>query len=64
MKERWRKQLKFSTLINYYDLKEDEKNKKENDPDYTMKSDEELEKKARETTRNSLSEYFEISKYL
>ena len=45
LKERWRKQLKFSTLINYYDLKEDEKNKKENDPDYTMKSDEELEKK-------------------
>ena len=61
LKERWRKQLKFSTLINYYDLKEDEKNKKENDPDYTMKSDEELEKKARETTRNSLSEYFDLT---
>ncbi|MCL6216858.1 carboxy terminal-processing peptidase [Zunongwangia pacifica] len=61
LKERWRKQLKFSTLINYYDLKEDEKSKKENDPDYTMKSDEELEKKARETTQNSLSEYFDLT---
>ena len=61
LKERWRKQLKFSALITYYDLKQDEKNRKENDSDYTMKSDEELEKKARETTKNSLSEYFDLT---
>ncbi|MDN3596338.1 carboxy terminal-processing peptidase [Zunongwangia endophytica] len=61
LKERWRKQLKFSTLITYYDLKQDEKNKKENDADYEVKSDKELEKKARETTENSLSEYFDLT---
>ena len=61
LKERWRKQLKFSTLITFYDLKQDEKNKKENDSNYTMKSDEELEKKARETTQSSLTEYFDLT---
>ncbi|WBL21950.1 carboxy terminal-processing peptidase [Zunongwangia sp. HRR-M8] len=61
LKERWRKQLKFSTLITFYDLKQDEKNKKEDDADYKVKSDEELEKKARETTENSLSEYFDLT---
>lgn len=61
LKERWRKQLKFSTLINFYDKKQDEKNKKEEDASYTMKTDEELEKEAREVTRNSLDEYFDLT---
>lgn len=28
MRDRWKKQLKFNTLINYYDLKQDEQTKK------------------------------------
>ena len=61
MKERWRKQLKFSTLITYHDKKEEEEQKKENDSDYTIKSDEELEKESREVTLNSLEEYYDFT---
>ncbi len=61
MIERWRKQLKFSTLITFHDKKEEEKQKKEEDPDYTIKSDEELEKEAREVTLTSLEEYFDFT---
>ncbi|WP_417885132.1 carboxy terminal-processing peptidase [Zunongwangia sp.] len=61
LKERWRKQLKFSVLINFYDKKQGEKSKKEEDDSYTMKSDEELEKEAKEATRNSLDEYFDLT---
>ncbi|MFD1094154.1 carboxy terminal-processing peptidase [Salegentibacter chungangensis] len=61
MKERWRKQLKFSTLITFYDKKEEEKQKKEKDPEYTMKTDAELEKEAREVTRSSLDEYYDFT---
>ncbi|HEY9185578.1 MAG TPA: carboxy terminal-processing peptidase [Salegentibacter sp.] len=61
MKERWRKQLKFSTLINFHDKKEAEEQKKEEDPDYTIKSDEELEKEAREVTLTSLEEYYDFT---
>ena len=61
MKERWRKQLKFSTLITFHDKKEEEEQKKEEDPEYSIKSDEELEKEAREVTLNSLEEYFDFT---
>ena len=61
MKERWRKQLKFSALITYYDKKDEEKQKKEKDPDYVMKTDKELEKEARDVTRSSLKEYFDFT---
>ena len=59
MKERWRKQLKFSTISNYDDLYEDEKRAKEKDPNYIMKSQEEIEKEAREATLRSLEIYFQ-----
>lgn len=61
LKERWEQQLKFSTLITYHDKKEDEKKKKEEDTDYEMKSDEELEKEAREVTLTSLNEYYDFT---
>jgi carboxyl-terminal processing protease len=61
LKERWRKQLKFSTLITYYDKVEEEEQKKEEDPDYEMKSKEELEKEAREVTLTSLDEYYDFT---
>jgi len=61
MKERWRKQLKFSTLITFRDKKEQEEQKKENDPDYEIKSDTELEKEAREVTLETLDEYYDFT---
>jgi carboxyl-terminal processing protease len=64
LKERWRKQLKFSTLGNYYDKKEEETKKLENDPEYKLKSDAELEKEARTATFTSMDEYFDFSEEL
>ena len=61
LKERWRKQLKFSTLITYFDKIEEEEQKKEEDADYEMKSKEELEKEAREITLSSLEEYYDFT---
>nr|WP_027137191.1 carboxy terminal-processing peptidase [Gaetbulibacter saemankumensis] len=58
MKERWRQQLKFSTLTNYDDLFEQEKNAKEKDASYVMKTEAEIEKEARESTMKSLDIYF------
>ncbi|WP_193510789.1 carboxy terminal-processing peptidase [Christiangramia fulva] len=61
MRERWKKQLKFNTLINFYDLKQDEKAKKEKDPSYEMKSDAELEKQARESTMSNLDNFYDFT---
>ncbi|WP_396603434.1 carboxy terminal-processing peptidase [Algibacter sp. R77976] len=59
MKDRWRKQLKFSTLSNYDDIKEEEKRAKEKNPDYVFKTNEQIEKEAREATLKSINIYFE-----
>ena len=59
--ERWRKQLKFSTISSYYDAVEEEKTKRETEEGYEPKNDAELEAKARETTHTSLEEYFEFT---
>jgi carboxyl-terminal processing protease len=58
MKERWRQQLKFSTLSNYDDLYNQEKRTKERDPSYVMKTEEQIEKEARESTLKSINVYF------
>ena len=58
MKERWRKQLKFSTLSNYDDIVMQEKLAKEKDASYVMKTDDEIEKEARESTLKSIEVYF------
>ncbi|GAA4886606.1 carboxy terminal-processing peptidase [Flaviramulus aquimarinus] len=59
MKERWRQQLKFSTLSNLDDLYKQEKLAKENDASYVMKTNEQIEKEAREATLNSINIFFE-----
>ncbi|MBW2960445.1 carboxy terminal-processing peptidase [Mesonia aestuariivivens] len=61
LKERWRKQLKFSTLSTYYDLKKEEEAKAKEDESYSTKSDAELEKEARETTKSSLDEFYDLN---
>ncbi len=58
MRERWRKQLKFSTISNYDDILQQEQQAKEKDPSYTMKTEAEIEKEAREATLKSLDIYF------
>ncbi|MGB5420483.1 carboxy terminal-processing peptidase [Algibacter sp.] len=59
MKDRWRKQLKFSTLSNYDDIKEEEKRANEANPEYVLKPDAQIEKEAREATLKSINIYFE-----
>lgn len=69
LKERWRKQLKFSTISNYYDLIEDNGTKINEDAENTdeekeleePKSLDELEKEARESSEKSLDEYFDFA---
>ncbi len=69
LKERWRKQLKFSTISNYYDLIEDNGTKTNGDLNDSgeqkeleePKSLEELEKEARESSKKSLDEYFDFA---
>ena len=58
MKERWRQQLKFSTLSNYDDLYNQERRTKERDPSYVMKTEAQIEKEARESTLKSINVYF------
>ncbi|WP_029034212.1 carboxy terminal-processing peptidase [Salinimicrobium terrae] len=64
MKERWRKQLKFSAISNFYDQKKEQERELKNDPDFAVKTDVELEEEARKLTRNSLNEYFDFSQDL
>ncbi len=61
MRERWRKQLKFSTISNFYDKKKEQELELKNNPDYEAKTDAELEKEARELTESSLDEYFDFT---
>ena len=61
MKDRWRQQLKFSTISNYDDLIKQEKLAKEKDPEHVMKTDVVMEKEAREATLKSIDIYFNDS---
>ena len=73
MKDRWRQQLKFSTLSNYYDLVEEKENaaKAKKEADEKGESYEpsenanltrtEIEEKSRTQTKTSLDEYFEFT---
>lgn len=58
MKERWRQQLKFSTLTNYDDLLLDEEAAKKREASYVMKDKTKIEEEAREATLNSIEIYF------
>lgn len=67
LENRWRKQLKFTTISNYYDLIEEngtnlnEKPTEGKNEDYEdPKNLNEIEIEARENTKNSMSEYFDF----
>ncbi len=92
LKDRWRLQLKFSTLSGYYDQVEEQKRQEKNKDSIQVESDvdsaledtkisnkkkgkaksepfvpktrEEMEEKARETTKKSLDEYFDFAQDL
>lgn len=55
MKDRWRKQLKFSTLANYHDLVSEQESKSKDD-NFTPKTLQQLEEESRASTRRSLQE--------
>ena len=58
LKEKWRKQIKLSTLSSFTDKKKMEEDKKLKDPNYVMKTDAVLEVETRESSLNSLNESF------
>ena len=58
MKERWRVQLKFSTLSNYDDILSQETSAKEKEVSYVMKTKAQIEREARESTLKSIDIYF------
>lgn len=60
LKERWRKEFKFSTLANYDIKLEVEENKKKEDKTYKIKDDATLEKEARESTAKTYVEFFDL----
>jgi len=59
LKKRWRQQFKFSTLSSFHDLKEEQVEKIKNGEEVDKKSDVELEKEAREITKESIENYFD-----
>ncbi len=60
LEERWRKQLKFSTLSEYDTRLKGEAQKKEKDPNYVMKPAAEVEKESRELTLKTVNDYFDL----
>ncbi|MDP6922951.1 MAG: carboxy terminal-processing peptidase, partial [Lutibacter sp.] len=57
--EKWRRQLKFSTLSRVYDKVLEEKKKAEEDSTYTAKTFDLLENKAREATLKSMNDTYD-----
>lgn len=60
LKDRWRKELKFSTLANYDIKLEVQENKKKEDASYEVKDAATLEKEARESTSKTYAEFFDL----
>jgi carboxyl-terminal processing protease len=58
LKEKWRKQIKLSTLSSFTDKKKMEEDKKLKDPKYVMKTDAVLEIETRESSLSSLNDSF------
>ena len=58
LKDRWRKQIKLSTLSSLTEKQKIEEDKKIKDPAYTVKSGVVLEKETRESSMKSLNESF------
>lgn len=59
LKDLWRKRLKLNTLDRYASKKEEEQNKFKKDSTYTVKSDIEIEKEAREIILDNMKGLFE-----
>ncbi|MBC5863756.1 carboxy terminal-processing peptidase [Flavobacterium turcicum] len=64
LNDKWRKQIKLSTLSSLVDKQKLEEDKKKNDASYTIKSFTDLEKETRATSEKSLDEYFGFIKEL
>ena len=60
MKDRWRKQLKFSSIEIYDNLLEEQKNELEDNPSHKIKSNIEIELEARESTLKTLNEMYDF----
>ena len=60
MKDRWRKQLKFSSIESYDDLLKDQENELEDNPSHKIKSNIEIELEARESTLKTLNEMYDF----
>ena len=60
MKDRWRKQLKFSSIETYNTLLEEQENELEDNPSHTTKSNIEIELEARESTLKTLNEMYDF----
>ena len=58
LKEKWRKQIKLSTLSSFTDKQKMEEDKKLKDPSYIVKTDVVLEKETRDGSLSSLNESF------
>lgn len=60
LQDRWRMQLKFSTLSEYDTRLKEEEKKKEKDAQYQVKTPDEVEKASREVTLKTVNEYFDL----
>jgi len=58
LKDKWRKQIKLSTLSSFTEKQKSEEDKKIKDPAYVVKSDAVLESETRESSMKSLNESF------
>ena len=60
MKNRWRKQLKFSSIETYNELLDEQEKELEDNPSYKIKSNIEIELEARESTLRTLNEMYDF----
>ena len=60
MKDRWRKQLKFSSIETYNNLLDEQEKELEDNPSYKIKSNIEIELEARESTLRTLNEMYDF----
>jgi len=60
MKDRWRKQLKFSSIETYNGLLDEQEKELEDNPSYKIKSNIEIELEARESTLKTLNEMYDF----
>ena len=60
LKERWRLQLKFSAISNYYDLVDEKKSAAVKETETASLTLAEIEAKARTTSKTSLDDYYEF----